>query len=94
VPTPRDRVALVIHLVRRDMDHEAVWRRAMPVVLAGLEEHAVTRSDLLHRASLSLAAAHALGHEDGLAERMGVPRSARSRGEVDIGGGYTVRAAF
>lgn len=55
------------------MDHEAVRRRAVPVVLAGLEEHAVAGADDLYGAAAALAEAYSLGDEDGLTERVGVP---------------------
>jgi hypothetical protein len=38
---PRGSWVLVVDLVEREVDHEAVGRGAMPVVLVGLEEHAV-----------------------------------------------------
>ena len=50
------------------MGHEAVGRGAVPVVLAGLEEHAVAGADLLDRAAFALAATDALGDEDRLAD--------------------------
>jgi hypothetical protein len=37
------------------VDHEAVRRGAVPVVLSGLEEHAVAGPDGLDRAALALA---------------------------------------
>jgi hypothetical protein len=67
--------------------HEAVGRRAVPVVLAGFEEDAVARADGLDLPALAPAAAHTLGDEDRLPVRVGVPGGARARGEVDEGGG-------
>ena len=58
----------------------------MPVILAGLEEDAVARTDDLDRPAAALAAADALGDVDGLAEGVGVPRGTGARGEVDAGG--------
>ena len=87
VPAPAHDAARVIHLLHRQVDHEAVGRRAVPVVLAGLEEDAVARADLLDRAALALAEADALGDEDRLAERVGVPGGAGAGGEVDVRGG-------
>jgi hypothetical protein len=52
------------------------------VVLAGLEEHAVARPDLLDRPALALAQADALGDEDRLAVRVRVPGRARAEGSM------------
>jgi hypothetical protein len=82
VLAPRHGAAGVVVLLHRDVDHEAVRRRAVPVVLVGLEEDAVARADELHLAALALAEADALGDEDRLAVRVGVPRCPRARCEV------------
>src|SRR5215218_6567287 len=82
VLAPGDGTAAVVGLLHRDMDHEAVWGGAVPVVLGGLEEHAVARADDLDRVAFALAQAYALGHEDRLPERMGVPRGPGARREV------------
>src|SRR5437588_10520284 len=74
--------AAVVVLLHRDVDHEAVGRRAVPVVLPGLEEDAVARADDLHLTALTLAKAEALGHEDRLAVRVGVPGRPRAGCEV------------
>ena len=66
VLAPRDRTAGVVVLLHGDVDHEAIGRRAVPVVLAGLEEDAVSRVDLLDGAALALAEADALGYPDRL----------------------------
>ena len=58
----------------------------MPVVLAGLEEHAVARPDHLYRPAATLAEADALGDVDGLPEGVGVPGGAGAGREVDAGG--------
>src|SRR4051794_13767523 len=79
---PTSRGCRVVVLLYRDVDHEAVRRRAVPVVLVGLEEDAVARADDLHLAALALAEADALGDEDRLAVRVGVPRCPRARCEV------------
>ena len=60
-----------------------VGRGAVPVVLARSEEDAVARADHLDRPAAPLAEPDALGHVDRLAERVGVPRGAGARGEVD-----------
>src|SRR4051794_13638576 len=83
VLVPGRGVALVIDLQHREVGHEAVWGGAVPVVLAGLEEHAVARTDHLDRSAAPLCEADALGDADGLAIRVGVPRGSRARGEVD-----------
>src|SRR3954451_3514766 len=69
------------------MDHEAVRRGAVPVVLPGFEEDAVAGADLLDRAAFALAAADALEDEDRLALRVRVPGGAGAGGEVDAHGG-------
>src|SRR3954467_1128605 len=87
VAAPDDGAAGVVVLLHGDVDHEAVGRRAVPVVLAGLEEDAVAGPDDLDRAAFALTEAGTLGDIDGLAVRMGVPRRPRSRREVDQRGG-------
>src|SRR3954449_400980 len=83
VLAPGDGAARLVVLLHGDVGHEAVGGGAVPVVLAGLEEDAVAGPDDLDRAALALAEAGTLGDVDGLAVRMGVPRRARSRREVD-----------
>src|SRR4051812_23780422 len=73
VLAPRHRAPGLVVLLHRDVDHEAGGRRAVPVVLARLEEDAVAGPDLLDRPTVALAEADALGDEDGLAVRVGVP---------------------
>src|SRR3954464_388628 len=73
VLAPGDGAAGLVVLLHCEMSHEAVGRGAMPVVLAGLEEHAVTGPDLLNRSALSLAQPDALRNEDRLTVGMGVP---------------------
>src|SRR3954452_829392 len=87
VLAPRDRAARVVVLLHGEVDHEAVRGGAVPVVLAGLEEDAVAGADLFNRAAFTLAAADALGDEDRLTVRVGVPRGARAGGEVHECGG-------
>src|ERR671921_854977 len=86
VLTPRDGTALVVDFLHRKVGHEAVWGGAVPVVLAGLEEHPVARADHLDRSAAALAEADALGDVDGLAVGVGVPGGASARAEVDAGG--------
>jgi hypothetical protein len=58
----------------------------VPVIFAGLEEHAVARTDHLDGAASALREADALGDVDGLAVGVSVPRGPRPRGEVDAAG--------
>src|SRR5437867_5357202 len=67
------------------MAHEAGRRGSVPVIFAGLEEHAVPRPNLLDRAAAHLYEPDPLGHVDRLAVRMRVPGSARARSEADSG---------
>src|SRR5215204_1757611 len=87
VLAPGDGAAGLVVLLHGDVDHEAVRRGAVPVVLARFEEHTVAGPDDLDRSALALAQADALGDEDRLAVRVGVPRGARPRGEVHERGG-------
>ena len=75
--------AALVDLEHRDVGHEAVGRRAVPVVFAGLEEDAVAGADDLDRPTAALAQADPLGHPDRLAVRVGVPGRAGARREVD-----------
>ena len=75
---PGGGVAGVVGLLDRDVDHEAVWGGAVPVVLAGLEEHTVAGADDLDGAAFALAEADPLGDVDRLPERVGVPGGARA----------------
>src|SRR3954454_522777 len=87
VLAPGHRAPGLVELLHRDVGHEAVRCGAVPVVLAGLEEDAVAGADDLDGAALALAEADALGDEDRLAVRVGVPRGARAGGEVHERGG-------
>src|SRR4051794_22829558 len=82
VLAPGHRTARLVVLLHGDVHHEAVGRRAVPVVLAGLEEHAVAGADLLDRAAFALAEPDAFGDEDRLSVRVGVPGGARAGREV------------
>src|SRR5205085_10051925 len=61
VLTPRDGVADLVVLLHGDVDHEPVGGGAAPVVLTGLEEHAVAGTDFLDRVALALAQADPFG---------------------------------
>jgi hypothetical protein len=65
------------------VDHEAVGRGAVPVVLARFEEDAVAGTDDLDGPAFALTEADPLGDEDRLAVRVGVPGGARAGREVD-----------
>ena len=56
---------------------------AVPVILAGLEEHAVAGTDHFDRAAAVLREADAFDHVDRLPVRMGVPGGTCARREVD-----------
>ncbi len=84
---PGDRAAGFVVLLHRDVEHEAIGRRAVPVVLAGLEEDAVAGADGLDRATFALAQASAFGDEDRLAVWVGVPGDARAGRDVHERGG-------
>src|SRR3954447_24425703 len=87
VLAPCHGAAGLVVLLHGDVGHEAVGRGAVPVILCGLEEHAVAGADRLDRAALALAPADALGDEDRLAVRVRVPGGAGAGGEVHGGGG-------
>ena len=60
VVAPGRGVAFLVDLDHRDVGHEAVRRRPVPVLLAGLEEDAVAGADHLDRPAAPLAEADAL----------------------------------
>src|SRR3954447_24851961 len=76
-------VAFVVDLLHREVGHEAVGRGAVPVLLAGLEEHAVARTDDLDLSAAAPAPAGSFRDIDGLAVGVGVPRGPGAGGEVD-----------
>src|SRR5687767_5967534 len=65
---PGGGAARVVGLLHRYVGHEAVRGCPVPVVLARLEEYAVSRTDHLYEPAASLAEPHALGDVDGLPE--------------------------
>src|ERR1035437_7675684 len=83
--TPGRAGAFAVHLEHREMRHEAVLRRAVPVVLTGLEEDAISGADDLGGPAAAPAEADALGDTDGLTVGVGMPRRSRTGGEVRIG---------
>src|SRR5665213_4573045 len=74
VLAPGHEAARVVELLHRDVEHESIRGCAVPVVLAGLEEHAVAGADDLYRPAVALHEADALENVDRLPERVGVPR--------------------
>src|SRR3954453_20342976 len=86
VLAPGDRAAVFAVLLHADVDHEAVRRSPVPVVLAGLEKDAVRVAAVLDCAAFALAKTNAFGDEDGLALRVGVPGGPGARGEVELHG--------
>src|SRR3954454_2992667 len=70
---PVDDGVVGVGLVDGQVDHEAVGGGPVPVLLVGLEQHAVTGPDDLDRAASALAEPDALGDEDCLAERVAMP---------------------
>src|SRR5947208_1909720 len=83
VAAPGDGAAGVVVLLHREVDHEAVRCGAVPVVLAGFEEDAVTGADHLDGATFALAEAYAFDDVYRLAVGVGVPGGAGTGGEVD-----------
>ena len=77
---------VVVDLEHRHVGHEPRRRRAVPVLLAGLEEDAVARTDDLDRPTATLSVTDSLGDPDRLAVRVGVPGSAGAGREVDVAG--------
>src|SRR3954451_8474631 len=86
VLAPIRRLALVVDLDDRDVGHEPRRRRAVPVLLARLEEDAVTWTDHLDGAAAPLRQPDPFSHPDGLPVRVRVPGRAGSRREVDAAG--------
>src|SRR5918997_4530176 len=62
VLAPRDGAARVVGLLHGYVGHEAVRGGPVPVVLARLEEHAVSGTDHLHLPTTTLTVAHPLRH--------------------------------
>src|SRR5438445_6976068 len=80
-------VPAVDRLLNGDMRHGVRRGGAMPMLHARRRPYDVARLDLLLLASLLLHPAGAGRHDQGLAERMGVPCRARARLEGDAGSG-------
>src|SRR5205085_9098502 len=68
-----------------DWRHGCAWRAAVPVLLARREPDHVTRPNWLDRAAPALCQAAARRHDQGLAQRVGVPRGPSAGLERDTG---------
>ena len=79
---PFDRLALE-RLLDGDMGHGGGRRRAVPMFLAGSEDHDVARADLLDRPALASRAAATCGDDKDLTERVRMPGGARAGFEGD-----------
>src|SRR5712691_817206 len=80
---PRGGVALSVDIEHGQVRHEVVWRRTVPVMLAGLEEHAIAGSDDLDLAAATLRDADPFDAKDGLTVRVRVPRGTSARREMN-----------
>src|ERR1700678_715058 len=69
------------------MGHGGVGSGAMPMLLSGREPDYVAGMDLYDGASFVLRPSAACGDDEGLAERVGVPRGPCAGLEGDAGGG-------
>src|ERR1035438_4649751 len=72
-------------LLNGDMAHRRGWRRAMPMLLSGRNPDDVTRPDFLDRPAPTLSPATAGRHDQGLTERVCMPRGPCARLECDAG---------
>src|SRR5258708_22859824 len=61
-----------------DVGHGCIWRSAVPVLHPWWNPDHVALSNLLNRASPLLNPARALGHDQGLTERMRMPCTPRA----------------
>src|SRR5690348_10787771 len=75
---PLDHLA-VLFFVEGDVHHGGGGSGAVPVLLAGSDPDHITWPNFLHRPAPALHPAAACRNDESLAERMGVPRSARAR---------------
>src|SRR2546427_147200 len=74
---PIDGLAIEV-LLHGDVCHRRCWRRAMPVLFARRKPHDVARANLFNGSAPPLDASGPGGHDQRLAERMGVPGGARA----------------
>src|ERR1700683_698631 len=81
---PVDNLTVLLFL-NGDVRHGRGGRGPMPVLLARREPDHVTRPDLLDGSAPTLGPAAASRDDESLTERMGMPRSPRTRLEGDAG---------
>src|ERR1022692_5301941 len=74
-----------------DMGHGRGWRGAMPMLLTGREPDHIARPDFLDRAAPTLRPAATGRHDEGLAERVGMPGCPGAGLEGDAGAENTRR---
>src|ERR1700733_1369092 len=79
---PLDRLA-VERLLDGDVGHGGGGGGAMPMLLAGCEDHDVAGTNLLDRAAFALRPAAPCSDDEDLTERVGMPGRARARLETD-----------
>jgi len=76
-------VVLIVDLLYRKMSHELMGRRAVPVVLSGLEEDPITGVNHLDGTAPQLDDPESLRDPDSLSVKMRVPGGAPAGREVD-----------
>jgi hypothetical protein len=84
VVEPGHELPVLVGFLDGDVRHEAVRRRAVPVLLARLDVDDVAGPDFLHRTPASCDQADAVGHVQRLAFRVVVPGSAGAGSEPDV----------
>ena len=72
-------------LLYGEVGHAGRWSRTVPMLLSGRYPHHVARTDLLEGAASLLHATNTSGHDQRLASGVGVPYSARTGLEGDVG---------
>lgn len=87
---PIDGLAVQL-LLNGNVGHRGCRCSPMPMLLARWKPDNITGFDLINRASPSLHSPTACRHDQGLAQRVGVPRSPRTRLERDIGSNRACR---
>src|SRR5205085_7413117 len=87
---PINRFAVEL-LLNGDVRHRRRCRRPVPVLFAGRKPDHVTGPDFLDRPAPALRPAAAGRHDQGLAERVRVPRGPGTRLESDAGPAHAAR---
>ena len=67
-------VLAVNRFLDRDVNDRRGWRRTVPMLEAGRKPHHVSGADLLNSSTFTLHPAETGGDDQGLSERVGVPR--------------------